>query len=139
MMRISEDSTASAERLWTYLGDVEHWGDRLPTFDSVRHVGGPVPTNVGSRFEVRQPGLARATYEITRWEPDHGFTWVGRMPGVATTGIHDLEPAGRGCRITLGIEWSGPLARAVRLLMASKARRMMQSECETIVRLAERD
>lgn len=139
MMRISEPSSASADRLWKYLGDVEHWGDHLPTFESVRHVGGPTPTNVGSRFEVRQPGLAKAVYEITRWEPEHGFTWVGRVPGVRTTGIHDIEPDGDGHRILLGIEWSGPLAGAIRPLLSGKARRMMQSEGETIARLAEQD
>ncbi|MFC6703814.1 SRPBCC family protein [Flexivirga alba] len=139
MMQISESCSASPDRLWKYLGDVEHWGDNLPTFESVRHIDGPNPTDVGSRFEVRQPGLAKATYEITRWEPGHGFTWVGRVSGVATTGIHDIEPDGAGNQVRLGIEWSGPLAWAVRPLISAKARRMMQSEGETIARLAEQD
>lgn len=139
MIEISEQSSASSQDLWEYLGDVERWGDHLPTFDSVRHVGGPSPTAVGSRFEVRQPGLAKATYEITRWEPGRGFTWVGRVPGVATTGIHDLESDDTGTRIRLGMEWSGPLAWAIRLLMTAKARRMIQSEGKTLSQLAEED
>lgn len=139
MIQITESSTATAKQLWHYLGDVERWGDHLPTFESVRHVGGPHPTDVGSRFEVRQPGLAKAVYEITRWEPDHGFTWVGRVSGVETTGIHDIEPSGDGNRIELGIQWSGPLAWAIRPLMGAKARRMMQSEGQAIAGLAERE
>lgn len=139
MLQIGEESSASAEQLWEYLGDVERWGDHLPTFDSVRHIGGPRPTDVGSRFEVRQPGLAKAVYEITRWDAGRGFTWVGRVSGVRTTGIHDIEPADGGSRIRLGIEWSGPLAWAIRPLMSSKARRMMQSEGRTIAALAEQD
>lgn len=138
MIEISESSTANVQRLWHYLGDVERWGDHLPTFKSVRHVGGPTPTDVGSRFEVRQPGVATAVYEITRWEPEQGFTWVGRVPGVATTGSHDIEPDGDGNRIRLALDWSGPLAWAIRPLLSAKARRMMQSEGQTIAGLAER-
>jgi hypothetical protein len=139
MIEISEQSSASSQELWKYLGDVERWSDHLPTFDSVRHVGGPSPTAVGSRFEVRQPGLAKAVYEITRWEPGRGFTWVGRVPGVATTGIHDRESNDTGTRIRLGMEWSGPLAWAIRALMTAKATRMIRSEGETLARLAEQD
>lgn len=137
MLTISKQSTASAAELWKYLGDVEHWGDHLPTFESVRRLDGPDPTAVGTRFEVRQPGLAKATYEITRWEPERGFTWVGRVSGVATTAVHDIEPARDGNRMDLGVEWSGPLAWLLRPLMSSKARRMMQSEGEALARLAE--
>ncbi|WP_446666960.1 SRPBCC family protein [Flexivirga sp. B27] len=138
-IKIDESSPASADRLWKYVGDVEQWGDRLPTFTSVRRVGGPAPTGVGSRFEVRQPGLAKAVYEITRWEPGHGFTWVGRVAGMTTTARHDIEPASDGNRIELGLAWSGPLARVLRPVMSSRARRMMRSEGEHLARLAEQD
>lgn len=139
MADISEQSSASSEQLWKYLSDVERWGDRLPTFDSVRHVGGPSPTAVGTKFEVRQPGLAKATYEITRWQPGHGFTWVGRLPGVTTTGTHDIEADDTGLRIDLSLQWSGSLAWAIRALMSAKAERMIRSEGETLSQLAEQD
>jgi hypothetical protein len=137
MMEVNSSSSATPDRIWAVLGDVDNWGESLPTFDSVRYIDGPSPTAVGSRFEVRQPGLAKATYEVTEWSPGRKFTWVGRAPGVTTTAIHRIETTDIGSGLHLGIEWSGPLAGVIRLLLTSKAQRMMQSEADTIVRLAE--
>lgn len=137
MIEVNQTSSATPDAIWTVLGDVENWGRSLPTFESVRHLSGPSPTAVGSRFEVRQPGLAKATYEVTEWSPGRNFTWVGHAPGVATTAIHRIEASDSGSELRLGIEWTGPLAGVIRLLLKSKAQRMMQSEAETIARLAE--
>jgi len=40
--------------------------------------------------------------------------------------------------MALGIDWSGPLAWLVRLMFASKARRMVELEADTFARLARR-
>ncbi len=84
-------TTASPEQLWALVGSPERWGEWLPTFESVRRVGGPAVTDLGSRFEVRQPRLARAIYEVTAWDPGRGFTWESRMPGVRTIAEHRVN------------------------------------------------
>ncbi|CCH78651.1 putative Cyclase/dehydrase [Nostocoides japonicum T1-X7] len=138
MIEITKDSTASPEDLWAVTADVEHWGDVLPTFEEVRHVGGPSPTGIGTRFEVRQPGLSRAVYEVTAWEPGREFVWVARLPGVTTTASHTVSAAPTGSQVRLTLDWSGPLAFAVRLLLSRRSRAMAASEGETLARLAAR-
>jgi len=55
MIRATARSAATPARLWSLASDVERWGDRLSTVDSVRPLGNGL-TGVGSRFEVRQGG-----------------------------------------------------------------------------------
>ena len=62
MTRATTRSTHSVEHIWGLMADVERWGELLPTVTSVRRLGGPDPTGVGSRFEVRQPGLPAAVF-----------------------------------------------------------------------------
>jgi hypothetical protein len=76
-------------------------------------------------------------YEVTRWDPGSGFTWRASTPGVRTTATHRLETQGETTRLLLGIEWSGPLAGVVGLLMRSKTERMVGQEADTFATLAE--
>jgi len=61
MIRVTARSAASPDWLWSLASDVERWGDRLPTVDSVRPLGSG-RTGVGSRFEIRQPGLPKPVW-----------------------------------------------------------------------------
>ncbi|HET8987431.1 MAG TPA: SRPBCC family protein [Humibacillus sp.] len=137
MISASSVSTAPPERLWLVVSEVERWGERLPTFTSVRALEPWRAVGVGSRFEVRQPALPTATYELTRWEPGHTFTWVARSPGVVTTATHTVSAREGGSGVDLALEWSGPLAPVVRLLLGRKAQGMVESEAQTMCRLAE--
>jgi hypothetical protein len=137
MLAVSASTKASAEDLWALLSDLDNWADLLPTMQQVTRVrDGPI--GVGGRFEVRQPGLPKAEYEITHWEPGRGFTWVSSAVGVRTTASHRLDAEPEATTLVLSIEWSGPLAWLARLVAGSKARRMVEQEAETFVRLAER-
>jgi hypothetical protein len=138
MIRATARSATTPDRLWSFAGDVERWGDRLPTVDSVRPLGSG-PIGVGSRFEVRQPGLPKAVWEVTDWQPGRSFTWVSTSPGIRSTAVHSVHADGDGSRLDLSLEWSGPLARALGLLIGRKARGMVETEAETFARLAERD
>ena len=138
MIMESATTTAPSERLWSLLGAPEQWGDLLPTFDSVRRVGSAADTAVGSRFEVRQPGLAKAIYEVTSWEPGRGFIWESRLPGVRTIAEHRIEGFDGGARLKLQLHWTGPLARLVRRALTARARQMLLSEAETLCDLAGR-
>jgi hypothetical protein len=122
--------------LWSIASDVEHWGERLPTVTSVRPLG-KEPTRVGSRFEVRQPGLPKAVWEVTDWQQGRSFTWVSTSPGTRSTAVHTVQNDGSGSRLDLSLEWFGPLARILELLIARRARGMVETEAETFARLAE--
>lgn len=136
MITVSSSVAGSPEGLWSLVGDVEGWGELLPTVTSVRRVDDDGAIGVGSRFEVRQPGLPKAVYEVTGWEPGRAFTWVARSLGVATTASHEVVPEGDGARLDLTLRWSGPLAGLIRLLVGAKARGMVKSEAATFTRLA---
>jgi len=64
---------------------------------------------------------------------------VSSAPGVRTTASHEVSERDGGTRLVLGIDWSGPLAPIVRMLVGMKARRMVEQEADTFVRLAEGD
>jgi hypothetical protein len=138
MIRATARSAATPDRLWSLASDVERWGDRLPTVDSVRPQGSG-PTGVGSTFEVRQPGLPKAVWQVTDWQQGRSFTWVSTSPGIRSRAVHSVQGDGAGAKLDLSLEWSGPLARILELLIGRKARGMVETEAETFARLAERD
>ena len=139
MIRATARSAASPDWLWSIVSDVERWGDRLPTVDSVRPLGSG-PTGVGSRYDVRQPGLPKAVWEVTDWQPQaRSFTWVSTSPGIRSTAVHSVHDDGGGSRLDLSLEWSGPLARVLELLIGRKAQGMVETEAATFTRLDEQD
>lgn len=138
-IEVRRSVAASTDRVWELVGDVERWGKILPTMQQVSRVGAGDQVGVGARFEVRQPGLRSAVYEITEWAPGSGFTWVSSAPGVRTTATHWLSAEHGETRLALGVAWSGPLAPVVRLLLGSRTRRMVEQEGDTFVRLAQGD
>ena len=138
MIRATARSAASPERLWSLASDVERWGDRLPTVAVVRPLGSG-PIGVGSKFEVRQPGLPKAVWEVTDWQQGRSFTWVSTSPGLRSTAVHAVHGDGGASRLDLSLEWSGPLARVLELLIGRKARGMVETEANTFTGLAEQD
>ncbi|MEQ6903757.1 SRPBCC family protein [Nocardioides sp. YIM 152588] len=136
MIRATASSSAPPDRLWRLASAVEHWGARLPTVTSVRPLDAGA-TRVGSRFRVRQPGLPTAVWEVTEWAEGRGFTWVSSSPGIRSTAVHTVVADGEGSRLELSLEWAGPLARVLELVIGRKARGMVEVEAETFARLAE--
>lgn len=135
MIQATAHSAATPDRLWSIASDVERWGERLPTVESVRPLGSG-PTGVGSRFEVRQPGLPKAIWEVSDWHPGRSFTWVSSSPGIRSTAVHTVQADDDGSRLDLSLEWSGPLARVLELLIGRKARGMVQTEADVFTQLA---
>ena len=137
MIHATARSAASPDRLWSLASDVERWGERLPTVTSVRPLGSG-PIGVGSRFEVRQPGLPKAVWEVTDWQHQgRSFTWVSTSPGIRSAAVHSVQDDGAGSRLDLSLAWSGPLAPVLGLLIGRKARGMVELEAETFARLAD--
>jgi hypothetical protein len=138
MIHATARSAATPDRLWSLASDVERWGDRLPTVDSVRPLGSG-PIGLGSKFEVRQPRLPKATWEVTDWQQGRSFTWVSTSPGIRSTAVHTVREDAGASKLDLSLEWSGPLAPILGLLIGRKAQDMVEIEAETFTRLAEQD
>lgn len=139
-MTLTAQATSSApvEQLWGAVSDPTAWPDVLPTFTSVIPAGDSSnPLGPASRFDVRQPGLPRATYEVTQWVPGSSFTWVARSPGILTTATHLVSERAEGSQVHLSIEWTGVLAPLVRLLLRRRAAQMIALEATTLARVAE--
>lgn len=136
MIESHASSAASVEGLWAVVADVTAWPRHLPTFRAVTHLSDSAVGGLGSRFEVRQPGLPVATYEVTEWVPGASFTWVARSPGVVTVARHAITALETGSRLDLHVEWDGPLAPPLRLLVRRRAQRMIDLEATTLARVA---
>lgn len=120
--------------------NVTAWPQHLPTFTSVvLSPDSTVLTGVGARFNVRQPGLRPTTYEVTSWRPHSSFTWVARSRGIVTTAVHSVTAIEAGSRIELTLQWRGPLALPVRVMLGRRAAAMVELEASTFARLAEAD
>lgn len=128
---------APADVVWSFLSDLERWGELLPTVTSVTRLDGPGPIGVGSRFRVRQPGIVPATYEVTDWRPGQGFIWAASSPGIRAAGIHELREVTPGrTELTLNVVWTGLLAPLMRMLLRGRARPMVEQEAAAFDRLA---
>lgn len=130
MTAVRQATRASTEDVWALLGDLGNWAGILPTMQRVIRLGGPGPIGAGVRFEVDQPGLPAAVYEITDWQAGRSFRWASSRVGVRTTASHRLDETPDGSELVLGLEWSGPLAWLAWFLAGSKARRMVQQEAD---------
>lgn len=129
------DSAAPVHGLWAFVSDVTAWPRHLDTFTSVTALDG-TSLRVGARFEVRQPGLPAATYEVTDLDEGRGFTWTARATGVTTHATHRVTEHGDASRIDLTIRFTGPLARPVGLLLGRRTRALITYEAQTFARLA---
>jgi Polyketide cyclase / dehydrase and lipid transport len=128
---------ADPARVWGFVGRVADWAELLPTIDEVAPEPGADPPAVGSRYAIRQPGLARLVYEVTEWVPGHRFTWVAVAGGVRTVATHAVSPAPEGSRLLLTVDWTGPLGWLVGLVFTRRTRRYVRLEAQTFAQLAE--
>jgi hypothetical protein len=88
--------------------DIEHWSEWTPTVNSIRLLD-PGPIAVGTRAIVRQPKLLPARWQVTEVEEGRSFVWTTLGPGIHVTARHTVEGADNNSRVTLSVEFSGPL------------------------------
>ena len=130
-LQLSADVTASPSEAWAKTIDVERWPDFIESHQEVRRIDdGPI--NLGSEAWVKQPGLPRAQWQVTVFEPERVFTWASSSGLVTTSGEHLIEPraSGTGCTLRLAIRTTGPLAFLADALFGRRAKRSLATELE---------
>ena len=137
-MRVEQvvDVRASAERVWGVLADLRGW----PAWTASMREVSPLragPVEPGLRVRVVQPRLPPVVWTVDEAVPGRSFRWSSRGPGVTTVGDHVVEPTATGCRVTLSLVQTGPLAPLSRLLIGRLTRRYvgmeaagLQARCE---------
>jgi uncharacterized membrane protein len=140
---------APADEVWRLTIDITNWPSFTPTMQRVERLDqGPV--RVGSTARVKQPGQMPAVWTVTRLEPGREFTWQTKRMGTTMTGSHIVESSdvagrvivesgdvagrdfvgavGNGCRNTLSIDVSGPLAGLFGLAFGGLFRKALETE-----------
>lgn len=76
---------------------------------------------------------------MTNWQQGRTFTWVSTSRGLRSIAVHAVYDDRGGSRLDLSLQWSGPLARVLELLIGRKVRGTVETEAATFARLAEQD
>lgn len=127
---------APPEQVWAVITDVERWPERIPTVEAVERLD-PGPLVAGSRTRLQQPRLPTAVWTVTEMTDGSSFTWESRSPGVTVTAGHVVEPHPEGSRLTLAVTVSGLLSGVGWLMTRSLTKQYVETEAESIRRVAE--
>ena len=124
--------------VWNVLANVQKWPEWTPTMTTVS-APGDAGLIQGNRFEVKQPGLAKAVFTVEACEEGTAFAWSTRSAGVSTLADHVLsDTVGGGTRIELSIRMSGPGVGLLWLLVGRKVRSFVDTEAESLAAAATR-
>ena len=134
--RVVVDIAAAPARVWDIVRDVERWHEWTPSISSIERLDDG-PLRVGSRAVVRQPKLPPNTFAVTALEKGRGFSWESRSPGLRGVGHHWIEAVPAGSRVTLGVDFRGPLAWLVGRLYGGLTQRYIEMEAEGLRRRSE--
>lgn len=105
--RYEEDTTLTCEELWPVLADVARWPEVDRNIEYLKIEGEPGP---GVSFVLKPKGTPRLNFVIGEFEEPSRYADVCRMPLAVMRTCHTLIPDGRGARIRVDIEITGPLA-----------------------------
>ena len=130
------DIQAPPDRVWDAIHNIEHWSEWTPTIISIRRLNAG-PLAVGSRAIVRQPKLLPARWQVTEIEEGRSFAWITRGPGVRVTARHCVEGGANGSRVTLSLDFSGPLGRLCARLTRGLNERYLALEARGLKKRAE--
>ena len=117
------------DRVWATMRDVERWSEWTPTIISIQPLD-PGPLAVGTRVIIRQPKLLPARWRVTELQEGRSFTWITRGPGILVTARHSIEHAAIGSRVTLSVDFSGPLGPLCALLTGGLTARYLSLEAQ---------
>ena len=130
---ITVEITAPPARVWRVMADVERWPEWTPSVTAVDRLDGG-PLRSGSRVRIRQPKLRPAIWCVAEFREGEGFDWETASPGVRAVARHHVVSAQGGARVTLAVEFSGPLAPLVARLTRGLNQRYLDLEAEGLRR-----
>ena len=130
------DINASPARVWAVMSDIERWHEWTPSITSIERTDSG-PLRVGGKARVKQPKLAPANFEIITWQPERGFDWVTTNLAVTAIGRHVIEPTATGARVTLSVEFSGPLGGLIAWFYGGLTNRYVRMEAEGLKQRSE--
>jgi uncharacterized protein YndB with AHSA1/START domain len=130
------DIAAPPARVWAVMTDVERWPEWTASMTRVERLDRE-PLRVGSKVRIKQPKLAAAVFEVTDWRPARSFDWVTSNAAVTALARHLIDPVAGGSRVTLSVEFSGPLGGLVAWLYGGLTRRYVRMEAEGLKRRSE--
>ncbi|MCC6539645.1 MAG: SRPBCC family protein [Bryobacterales bacterium] len=135
--QISFDIQAPPERVWAIMRDFARWHEWTPTVTSIQPVDPGAPVAPGMKVLIRQPRFPPAVWELLEIAEGRRFHWATRSPGVEVIARHGVEPAARGTRATLSLEFRGLLGGVVGWLTRGINQRYLKTEAEGLTRRAE--
>jgi uncharacterized membrane protein len=127
--RTSARIEAPADVVWETLSDVERMPSWTSSMTRVTILGPEPAIVVGSRVEIEQPGLPKATWVVDSLTEGRGFSWSSSTPGVRTGAAHQIAPlSDAACEVTLAVAQSGMLAGLTNLVLGTKSREFVDTE-----------
>lgn len=118
--------------------EVERWHEWTPSIQRIVKLDSG-PLHIGSRARVYQPKLLPAVWQVSEIDAGRSFVWVSRAPGALVTGRHRVDSLDNGSsRVTLSVDYSGPIGRIVGRVFGNLTERYIAMEanglkhrCET--------
>lgn len=123
---------APPERVWSVLADVVRWPEWLPTMSSVQALDAAALT-IGGRYRITQPKLRPAIWSVVSLEPQRGFAWQSRSPGLRSLATHVVRPmSGASVEVTLQVSFAGPMGWLAAALAGRLTRRYLALEVASL-------
>ena len=122
---------ASPETVWRILEDVENWPQWTPTVLKVRPLANG-RLRVGAKYEVTQPKLRPAIYEIIECIPNRAFTWAHKMPGAILIADHRIMPDRSGSEVELSFRSQGLLGNVIGKFFSKMISEYVATEAQSL-------
>jgi len=117
---------ASAQTIWKVMMDVESWNLWTTTVTRIKMLNASKMA-VGTKLQIEQLNLSKATWKVDSLDPEQEFTIAKRQPFLSVVGGHEIARTTTGHRVTLSLKFSGLFANWV----AKKYGSMMESYLDT--------
>jgi uncharacterized membrane protein len=132
---ISVDIAAPADHVWAIMRDFERWPEWTPTVTSITRMNqGPIAP--GAKLLIRQPKFPPAIWKLTEIQGT-SFVWVTTGPGVKVWARHFIEPDTMGSKVTLSLEFAGPLGGLLGSITSGLNERYLQLEANGLKQRSE--